>query len=271
MPSLLESDASTWQLALLAAISLAVGVLGGFVGLALGTMRLPAILLLLRDMPAAVAGGTNILVSTLCAITGSYRHLRERRVDWETVAVMGGPAVAGAFIGGFFADEAPEGLLVGLAGVFVFWQGIELLVGLRRRLGRAAEGRIAVRLPFTTERAAQEAGIGFGVGLLGGAVGLILGSMRLPALLRISRMDPRIAAGTNLVIGFFLGSFGFIGHGIRGDVDLPLLLTMGASGMVGTYYGARLTGKVSLGRLTRIMGVALLVVGILLMIDAALD
>ena len=57
----------------------AVGVLGGLVGLALGTMRLPVLLLL--GFPAPVAGGTNILVSTASAATGSIPHLRAGRVD----------------------------------------------------------------------------------------------------------------------------------------------------------------------------------------------
>ena len=39
-------ELALWQVAILALVSLAVGVLGGFVGLALGTMRLPAMLLM---------------------------------------------------------------------------------------------------------------------------------------------------------------------------------------------------------------------------------
>ncbi|GIS68052.1 MAG: hypothetical protein CM1200mP7_0010 [Chloroflexota bacterium] len=34
-----------------------------------------------------------------------------------------------------------------------------------------------------------------GIGLLGGLVGLILGSIRLPALIRLLKVEPRIAAG----------------------------------------------------------------------------
>ncbi len=53
----LPSDLLVWQLLFLIVLSFGVGVLGGFVGLALGTMRLPAILLL--GTPASVAAGTN--------------------------------------------------------------------------------------------------------------------------------------------------------------------------------------------------------------------
>ena len=99
-------------------------------------------------------------------------------------------------------------------------------------------------------------------------VGLILGSIRLPALIRILRVDPRIAAGTNLFIGFIMGSVGWIGHVVQGQVDYPLLALMAGGAMVGSYYGARLTGRVSLTTLIATMGWVLLVVGTLLIWQA---
>ena len=90
----LPSDVLVWQAVLLTLTSFAVGVLGGFVGLALGTMRLPALLLL--GVPSLVAAGTNIAVSTASALAGAVRHLREKRVDMHVVLLMGAPSMAGA-------------------------------------------------------------------------------------------------------------------------------------------------------------------------------
>ena len=261
----LTSDVLLWQALLLTAVSGLVGVLGGFVGLALGTMRLPALLLI--GIPAPSAAGVNIMVSSLSALTGSIRHLREGRVNLRIVLVMGVPAFAGAFIGGFGSRWAPEALLVSLAGLLVFWQGVEFLIRVVPRgggPGSARENLWGGTPAFTGNRMALEAGIGLAVGLLGGAVGLILGSIRLPALIRILRVDPRIAAGTNLFIGFVMGSVGWIGHLAQGHVNYPLLAMMAASAMVGSYYGAKLTGRVSLDRLIGVTGVALLGVGALL-------
>jgi uncharacterized membrane protein YfcA len=47
---------------------------------------------------------------------------------------------------------------------------------------------------------------------IGGVVGLGLVQLRLPAMIQVLGVDPRIAAGTNLVISTFTGLFGFIGH-----------------------------------------------------------
>ena len=268
------SGIELWQAALLTVVSGLVGVLGGFVGLALGTIRLPVMLLL--GMPPAVAGGTNILVSGLASLTGAIRHLRDGRVNTRIVLVMGLPALVGALIGGFMSDVAPAGLLIFLAGLLVFWQGVEFLIMARERMqeetheanlfGGEMTGSAGT---FTFWRQLETGGIGLGVGLLGGAVGLILGSIRLPALIRVLRVDPRIAAGTNLFIGVLIGASGWVGHVLKGEVDYALLIPMGIAAMVGSYYGAKLTGRVRLVNLILAMGLVLLAVGAILTIRGA--
>ena len=157
----------------------------------------------------------------------------------------------------------------------MLWQGIELLImirvraeGAQVRVGGGSESLDGAPGIFSRNRVIAEGGIGFSVGLLGGAVGLILGSIRLPALIRILRIDPRIAAGTNLFIGFIMGSVGWIGHVVKGEVDYALLVMMGAAAMVGSFYGAKLTGRVRLDTLILTMGWVLLVVGVLLIAQA---
>ncbi|MAF37527.1 MAG: hypothetical protein CL696_01365 [Chloroflexi bacterium] len=251
------SDVLVWNAMVLAAVSLGVGLLGGFVGLALGTMRLPAMLLM--GMAAPTAGGTNILVSSISSIFGAIRHIREGRVNFKLVAIMGGPAFAGAFVGGFLGGRVSESLLLSAAGLLVLWQGVEL-----RMRGRAVAAADDFLTEYSRKRIVLGGGMGLTVGLLGGAVGLILGSIRLPALIRVLKVDPRIAAGTNLVIGFVMGSLGWVGHAIKGDVDYQLLILMGAGAAVGSYFGAKLTGKVDLATLIGAMGYVLLAVGVIL-------
>ena len=269
----LPNEIVVWQAAVLTIISLLVGILGGFVGLALGTMRLPA--LLLMGMAAPTAAGTNIFISAVSSLTGAIRHLREGRVSKRIVLVMGIPAFVGACVGGFGSGRVPESVLLLLAGMLVFWQGMELITRVRPPplTGQGsvlshADSQATQMGQFSRNRMVLEGGVGLGVGLLGGAVGLILGSIRLPALIRFLQVDPRIAAGTNLFIGFIMGSVGWVGHVVQGQVNYPLLGLMGGSAMVGSYYGARLTDRVSIGALIRTMGWVLLVVGALLIWQA---
>ena len=81
---------------------------------------------------------------------------------------------------------------------------------------------------------------------------------------RDKQRQTRIAAGTNLAIGFVMGSLGWVGHAINGDVDYQLLLLMGSGAAVGSYFGAKLTGKVELTTLVAAMGYVLVPVGVIL-------
>ena len=255
----LPSDVIVWQAMTLTVLSFAVGLLGGFVGLALGTVRLPV--LLLFGLPPLTAGGTNILVSTLSALAGALGHWRERRVDTRLVLWMGAPSFVGGLAGGLVAGGVAPGLLLTGVGAFVLWQSIEFVLMIR------GGGAPAMRPNLGRARLAVEALVGFAVGLIGGAVGLILGSVRLPVLVRALGIEPRVAAGSNLLIGTLLGMAGWIAHVAIGAVDFPLLLSLSISGMAGQLIGARWTGRARPAVLLGTIAAVLAIVGALLLGD----
>jgi hypothetical protein len=248
---------------------LATGFVGGMVGLALGRPRL--LLVYWAAKNPVDAAGTNILVSSLAAATGAWKHFRERRIDFVVLALMGIPSFVGAFIGGFFGGRVPAGILLVVVGVLTTWYGYTLIKG--RRGGRrqreenpgsataedSSVATMAAPVKISARRGLLEISLGFGIGLFGGLVGLVLGQLRLPAMIEVLRMDPRMAAGTNLAIGFFTGLFGFVGHLLHLEVDWPLLVILGSTSMVGSYLGAKQTGKVSRRTLMRLMGVVMVV------------
>lgn len=248
---------------------LMTGFVGGMVGLALGRPRLLLVYWAARN--PVDAAGTNILVSSLAAATGTWQHLRERRVDFVVLALMGIPSFLGAFIGGFFGGRVPTAILLVIVGVTTTWYGYTLIKG--RRGGRHRGGdnpgssteedsQIAAKTNLSSvpaRRRLLEISLGFVIGLFGGLVGLVLGQLRLPAMIEVLRMDLRMAAGTNLAIGFFTGIFGFAGHLLRLEVDWPLLIMLGATSMLGSYLGAKQTGKISRRTLTRWMGIVMVI------------
>ena len=200
-----------WELALALAGSFVAGYVGSMLGLVLGTLRLP-LLVALAGSPLAAAG-TNIAISAASAGAGAIRHARERRVDWRVVAWMAPPSVAGAILGALFADDVSERLLYAAIAAVLVWSGIDLAL---RPVHATRAGAPAAL--------ARRSRSGFGIGALGGAVGVILGTLRMPALVRGVGMDVKRAAGTNLVVGFLLGVAGFATHAGALGVDWPLLL-----------------------------------------------
>ena len=168
---------------------------------------------------------------------------------------MAPPSVAAAFAGGLLAGRVPERLLLGAVAALVLWNGVQLLAGTR--------GAPASRRP----RAAAVVA-GAVIGLVGGAVGLILGTLRMPALLGPVGLSAHRAVGTNLAVGFFLGAAGFAGHAARSEIEWPLLLVALAAALPATVLGARLAGRLSERALRRAIGVALVAVGVALAVEA---
>src|SRR5262249_49179986 len=84
-------------LAGIAAVSFVLSFLGAAVGLALGHLRLPLLLAYLHD--AAQAAATNLAVSGLGALAGSFRHVREGRCSLLMLALIGVPSAIGAAAG----------------------------------------------------------------------------------------------------------------------------------------------------------------------------
>jgi uncharacterized membrane protein YfcA len=228
--------------------SFAVALAGGVVGLVLGNLRLP-LFVLAASSPAA-AGGANITVSGIAAATASSTHIRAGRINRRLFAWMAPPSVAGAVAGGYVAGKVPENALLLVIAVVLLYSGLDLLV--RRPVQpRTRDGPRL--LPAVVAGAA--------IGLLGGFVGLILGSLRMPALLRLVGEPPSRAVGTNLAVGVCVGAAGLLGHLPSAAPDYRLVLVGGAASVPGALLGARLTGRLSERRLVQAIGAVLLVAG----------
>ena len=244
------------ELAALLLWCFAVALAGGLVGLVLGNIRLPAVLLV-AGSPAAGAGA-NIGISGVAALAASLVHIRAGRINWRLFAWMAPPSMAGAVVGGFVSGLLPgDTLLVAIGAVLVYF-GVDLLRPRTERPPRPAEPEdLDIRAAVVT---------GAVIGLLGGFVGLILGALRMPALLRYVGEAPARAVGTNLAVGVCVGLAGVLGHTPDG-VDWDLLLLGSAASVPGALIGARLTGRLSERALLQAIGAMLTVAGAVMVVQ----
>ncbi len=139
MIDLFPLDAPPEQLIILGGFTFLLGIFAGMVGLALGAIRNPV--LLVMGFNPLVAAGTNLGVSILGGAAASWPHWREGRVIGRVVVVIGLPTIIGALLGGLFADDVRVWiLLAGIASLqaisatttFLQWRII------RRRLRQSA-------------------------------------------------------------------------------------------------------------------------------------
>ena len=183
----------------LAAWCFVVALGGGLVGLVLGNIRLPVVLLL-ASSPGRRRGR-------------EHRHQRGRgghRVDRAHPR-------AGASTGGCSRWMAPPSIVGRARRAATLGRAAGRRAAARDRRGAplqrvraAAPGRrpsreaaTPMRPSSTSRRPCSPALV---IGLLGGIVGLILGSLRMPALLRFVGEAPARAVGTNVTVGFWSAS-----------------------------------------------------------------
>jgi uncharacterized membrane protein YfcA len=245
---------------LFAAWCFAIAAAGGLVGLVLGNMRLPATLLVASS--AAAGTGANLIISAAAAGTASIAHVRAGRVNWRLFAWMAPPSIAGAVLGGYLSGVMPRTALLLVISAVLLYSGQDLLrwTPPRRAAGERADGGdLDIRAAVAS---------GALIGLLGGVVGLILGSLRMPALLRFVREAPARAAGTNVTVGFCVGIAGALGHLPSTPPDWRVAAVGAAASIPGALIGARLTGRLSERALVRAIAVVLLVAGAVTAVQA---
>jgi uncharacterized membrane protein YfcA len=245
------------EMVLLAAWCFIVAVLGGPAGLVLGNIRLPAVLLL-ASSPAAGAGA-NVGISAVSAATASVTHIRAGRVNWRLFWWMTPPTVVGALIGGYLSGIMPGDILRLIIAGVLYYSAVDLLLWRPRRKPVEPGGELDL---------AAAVGSGLLIGVLGGVVGLILGTLRIPALLRFVGESPAMAVGTNATVGVCLGIGGVIGHLPSASPDWDLLAVGAAASIPGAMIGARLVGRLSEERLIDAIGAILLVAATGLLIQA---
>ena len=232
--------------------SFAVSFFGGLVGLVLGNLRLPLIVLVATS-PAAGAGA-NVAISGAAAITASYGHWRGGRINWRLFGWMAPASLFGAIGGGLIAGVLPDRILLGAISVVVLYGAVEVW---RYRRPTTDEG---AEQPSQRDLLINASLVGFGVGVLGGFVGLILGSLRLPAMVRWAGVGPYAAVGTNAAVGAVVGIGGLLGH-LPSGVDWAILGVGAAAAMPAAYLGSRFTGRLDEAQLIHAMAAVLVISG----------
>jgi uncharacterized protein len=272
----------TTTMILYAVLGWIIGFIGGMVGLVLGAIRFPFILE--AETGASITAGTNLAVSTLGAISGAINHYRQNNIDLKIFLVMALSGAIGAFIGSFLTDLVSVVALLSIIIIVVSYEAIDLMIKSGKVGQKIKKNRNANPVAYSTSIAAlnkgnelnkadidsineqktkeilKESAIGFGVGLLGGMVGLVLGSIRMPAMISILKLPPKIAVGTNLASSAVMGTIGTLGHLINNNVDFVILALMGPTAMLGAYLGSKFTNKINESNMKFLISIILAVI-----------
>lgn len=244
------------MLALGLVLSILIGVSLGFFGGGGSILTVP-LLVYVFGLEPREAIASSLLVVAAASLSGAHQHWRVGNVEVRTALFFGSAGMAGAYLGaraGAFVDDQ---LLLLLFAAMMVLTAIAMWRG-RRAPARSVAG-VSSSGAATGAGAAVDAGRapgrllaqGFAVGLLTGLVGAGGGFLIVPALALWAGLSMPAAVGTSLVIIVLNTLAGFTGYLAHVAIDYPLVASVAAGAVAGSFAGTRLAARVDPALLRR--------------------
>lgn len=277
-PAAILNLTGPWQWVAMAAFGLVIGVLTGLFGVGGGFMIVP-LLKLLFGLPWQVAVGSSLSFTIGSGAGGTARHLRLGNVEPRATVMMGFGAILGAWVGAMLLGHLKDTLgrdggrsfdLL-MQGLFI---GLLLLTAVlvwSRRDDEPLDKGLLQRLPVGPRIDLPRAGltgvsapglllVGLLVGVTKGLLGIGGGVLFMPLLILVVGLRPHQAVGTSLGVVLFSSITGTIGHGLQGNVSLPVVVSLLVGSSLGIQVGAWLCQKLHATGLRRFFVLLILVV-----------
>ncbi|GGI94682.1 sulfite exporter TauE/SafE family protein [Streptomyces brasiliensis] len=236
-----------------AVIGVALGALGG----GGSVLTVPALIYLLGFTPVAATTASLVIVAVTSA-TALSAHARDGHVRWRTGLLFAAAGTGPAMLGGALAGRLPEAALTAAFAV------VAALAAIRMLRSRPASD---TALPVRPGRAAA---VGAGLGAVTGVLGVGGGFLAVPALVGALGLRMRAAVGTSLLV-ITLNSLAALAlrAGTVDGLDWTVIGPFAGAAVLGAWDGKRLAAKLSGPALQRIFALALLVVAVAMLTDAA--
>ena len=243
------SVTTNWVVVLL--IGIGVGFLAGMFGKGGSGIATP--LLHLAGVPSLVAVAAPLpaaIPSTLVATVAYWRaHLVDRVLVGQSVAVGVPATVAGAYATRWISG----GFIVGVTDVVIAALGLRLLL-FHRRDRQAADRPSHCRLRLVMIAAV--------VGVLSGLLANSGGFLLAPLYLSVLRLPLKQSLATSLAVASVLAVPGTIVHWALGHINWSIVAVFATASIPLSYIGARVALLIPAGRLERLYGAALTLLGL---------
>ena len=239
------------------------GYFAGLVGMPLGPIRI--FFMLFFGVEALVVFGTNLAISFVMMSATVWNNFKAGRINFKLGIIFFVFGVAGAYFGGLYSEVFSKDFLLWIVTIMIFISGLFILkaVHFPKKNDKQISNNSLIKTIF--------AGIlNFIIGLLGGAVGMVLGALRYPVMVNYLKADAKSASATNSSICLLAAAFAFIGHinmaGLSGNshFDFKLFLPLSIAGFISSYIGSKHIGKFSNKSILRTLYILLFIMGLLM-------
>lgn len=231
-------------------IGLTLGLLGGGGSI----LTVPALVYLVGQNPRT-AVTTSLMIVGANSLSGALTHRVQGTLNWRVALLFGGSGMAMAYLAAQMSKLVSSNVLLLLFALLML-----VVAAFMVRKPKARETAPPQHWPVIVTA-------GVVVGALTGFLGVGGGFLIVPALVMLVGLPMQHAVGTSLMVIAMNSISGLLGHwGER--IDWPVTLIFGATGIVGTLVGARLTRYVKPEQLRLLFAIFVIGLGLFLLYDS---
>jgi uncharacterized protein len=233
---------------LLSSLSFGIGIVVGLTGIG-GASLITPMLILVFQVPPAIAISSDVVAATLMKVVGSVRHWRQQTLDLQVVKWLAFGSVPGSLLGVGVLHFIRRRTELNLDAVLMQFLGIAILlvtsIALLQLLFMIFVPQLQLpSLPKinleTYSGRASTVIIGAILGCVVGLTSVSSGSMFALVLIAFFQLESRQLVGTDITQAAILLSFTSLGHLSLGTVDWSLVLPIWAGSIPGVLLGAKL-------------------------------
>ncbi len=214
----------------LALVGVMVGFLSGFFGIGGGTILVPILLFLGFGIKDAV--GISVTQMVFSSIFGSFLNLKKAIFKIHEGLALGIGGAVGAMMSGYFLKIVPDKVL-GL--IFLAIVTLAFIRFFTKNVEHGQERDLPAPFLFV---------LGIFVGLIAISVGVGGSIMITPVLVGLFHLNVKKAAAMGLFFVIFSSVSGFLSLSLFGHIDYVDGLIVGASSLLGVYFGIKLAHRI---------------------------
>ena len=256
-------------------LGLFVGFLTGLFGVGGGFLITP-MLNVAFGIPYPIAIGSDLSYTIGSGASGMQRHIRLGNFEPRSMLILAACSMIGAFLGGYLNDDLREALGQRRYRLIMHGLFILMLVSTAWLIGRSkpphrSRKSLLQRLPIPPYINLPTAGlervsvpgicaIGLLVGVMKGMMGIGGGVFFMPLLILVVGLTPHQAVGTSLGVVVFSSIAGAIKYGLKGNVNLLIVMSLLVSSVFGIQLGAWVCDRMQARRLRQWFAVLVVLV-----------
>ncbi len=240
--------------------ALFIGVTMGLLGSGGSILTVPILTYMVgQETKVAIAG--SLMIVGIISVFSAIPYARQQLVKWRTVVLFGVPGMIGAVVGAWGAHFVSDALQMLIFTVLLLLASYLMFKPMKLKDADSEHAERGVSKIVVD---------GFVVGAVTGLVGVGGGFLIIPALVILGGLSMRLAVGTSLVIIAIKSFAGFIGYlqvleALELSVDWNIIWIFSAIGVIGGWFGHKISAKVNQEMLKKGFAVFLVLMGLFIL------